>query len=107
MEYKRVYTKPSVNDLDQRKLMQYTYPRKAGSSGPAIFIWGDADDVRILNIEAVAKQHVDKLSETFADHKDWYTDLTPNSATKSEWNDSCQWNSRTELFAQWSCGESV
>lgn len=97
MEYKRVYTKQGVNDPSQRVPIEYTYSPKCGSSGPAIFIWGSADDVRVLNIEAVAKHHVEKLMETFADHKDWYDDKTPNSALMGIQLSEPQWQIEIKL----------
>ncbi|KAI9935073.1 hypothetical protein ASPWEDRAFT_746225 [Aspergillus wentii DTO 134E9] len=84
MEYKRVYTKQDVNDPDQHTPIEYTYLRDSKSEGPspAVFIWGTADNVRVLNIEAVAQQHVDELNDTYAKvkHPEWYDDPTPNSA---------------------------
>lgn len=97
MKYKRVYTKQGVHDPLQKTPISYTFCREQGGPGSAIFIWGDEDDVRDLNIEAVANQHVQKLQETFADHQDWYTDPTPNSALMGVQLSEPQWQIEIRL----------
>ena len=97
MKYKRVYTKQGVRDPLQKTPIDYTYCRGQGGPEPAIFIWGDKDDVRVLNIEAVAHQHVQKLNEAFADHQDWYNDSTPNSALMGIQLSEPQWQIEIEL----------
>lgn len=93
VEYKRIYTVKEASDSQQREAIKYTSNRKSLQEGRSIFIWGDANEIRVLNIENLVADYQRTLTATFKEvgHPEWYTDTVPNAAmlglqlTEPEW----------------------
>ncbi|XXG94186.1 hypothetical protein Hte_000438 [Hypoxylon texense] len=93
MDYTRAYTVKPIPDGSHRDGIEYTARRNTPDKGRSLFIWGDNNDIRCLNVENVAIDYQRTLKAKYdeLEHPEWYTDDTPNAAmmaiqlTEPEW----------------------
>ncbi|KAI0968468.1 hypothetical protein F4678DRAFT_474585 [Xylaria arbuscula] len=93
VNYTRAYTMKPVPDENHRDGIKYVASRKTPDKGRSLFIWGENNDIRCLNVENIAIDYQRTLKAKYdeLEHPEWYTDDTPNAAmmgiqlTEPEW----------------------